>query len=242
MSVRHSVVLMLATVSVLFLLLALETAFAEPPALAPTEEPTKAPYVFPTPIFIPTYPNDAATGSPIRTTGATPPAAIPQSSPGGTYTVQSGDSPWTIAQKLCGSGAKWSIIVTANNIADATRIRIGTVLKIPSDCATASAARLSPTPPPPPPAATPTNMTVASTLATPSYVVRTPTPSTGASEPITWFTVGTVIINVGSGLMMMGSVLSGASAFLVYRRARFIDEMTHMVRRLRVRSHKPPYT
>src|SRR5512146_1680017 len=134
MTSRQAVVLALALVSATMALLAFDTAAAGPPALAPTEEPTKRPYVFPTPIFIPTYPTEiaSATAVPARTTGNTAAPASSQQVGAQSYTIQSGDNPWTIAQKVCGNGTKGTVILAENGITDPTKLRVGAVLKIPA--------------------------------------------------------------------------------------------------------------
>ncbi len=243
MTCRQTIVLFLTLASVTLALLAFETAGAAPPALAPTEGPTKRPYVFPTPIFMPTYPGDVpvATTAPPRTPVVPPAGASPKPAGSDSYTVLPNDNPWTIAQKLCGSGAKWSSIVRENNIADSTRLRIGTVLKIPADCSggatiqpttAAPAATALPTP-------TPNLISFSIPVSTPVSSPRTPTPSTFGGEANTLWQVGMMLVNVGSGLLLLGSVLSGLSAWLVHRRVRFVYEMTHRVRRLRVQHKKP---
>lgn len=47
-----------------------------------------------------------------------------------TYTVQKGDSLWSIAQKFYGSGTKWKVIYDYNNLTS-EYIELGQVLKIP---------------------------------------------------------------------------------------------------------------
>ncbi len=50
----------------------------------------------------------------------------------GTYTVQSGDSLWSIAENKFGDGFKWVEITRANKISNPAEIEIGTKLTIPS--------------------------------------------------------------------------------------------------------------
>ncbi len=50
-----------------------------------------------------------------------------------------------------------------------------------------------------------------------------------------------VAINLLSGLLFVGAILSGASAWMVYRRLRFVEEMSNRVRRFRVREKRPPF-
>jgi LysM repeat protein len=240
MKPRQAIALSLALISVTLAVLAFETAAAAPPALAPTEEPTKRPYTFPTPIFIPTYPADVpiATTTPPRATAATPAVASPKPAGAESYTVQSGDNPWTIAQKVCGNGAKSSSIMQENNIADAARLRVGTVLKIPADCFSGSAA-LSAVATPAATLSVPTPMFVSSSvpISTPASL-RTPTASTVGGEVNVVWQVGMMVVNIGSGLLVLGSIISGTSAWIVYRRIQFISEMTHRVRRLRFRQKR----
>lgn len=48
-----------------------------------------------------------------------------------TYTIQTGDTIYLIAQKMYGQGSKYSLILSANNINENTRLLPGTILKIP---------------------------------------------------------------------------------------------------------------
>lgn len=60
--------------------------------------------------------------------------AQPETPAAGTYTVQSGDCLWNIAQRELGSGTLWEAIYEANRsqIADPSRIQIGQILVIPA--------------------------------------------------------------------------------------------------------------
>lgn len=49
----------------------------------------------------------------------------------GTYTVVKGDSPWSIAEKLLGSGTKYKELMSYNGLAEDATIYAGQVLKIP---------------------------------------------------------------------------------------------------------------
>ena len=55
--------------------------------------------------------------------------------PEGTYTVVKGDSLWRIAQKVYGTGTKWTLIFEANRdvIRDSNVIYVGQTLKIPAE-------------------------------------------------------------------------------------------------------------
>lgn len=93
----------------------------------PTDEPTKRPYVFPTPIFIPTF--VSATDLPSRVT--TTPIATLALSGAQSYTVEAGDNPSIIAKKVYGDAGKFQLIVEANNLTETNRLRVGQVLLIP---------------------------------------------------------------------------------------------------------------
>lgn len=80
---------------------------------APAPEPTPAPVPTPEPS----------------------PAPAPAPAPAGdTYTVKAGDSLWSIAQGLYGTGTKWTVIYDANKdqIKDPSWIQIGQVLTVPA--------------------------------------------------------------------------------------------------------------
>ena len=55
-----------------------------------------------------------------------------QATPGSKYTVQQGDTLYSIAQQAYGDGNKWPVIAQANAIADPNLIYPGQVLYIPS--------------------------------------------------------------------------------------------------------------
>lgn len=55
----------------------------------------------------------------------------PQPTPGGTYTVQPGDSWWRIAEQQLGSGSRMGELLTANGATTATVIHPGQIIKLP---------------------------------------------------------------------------------------------------------------
>src|SRR5438045_9102865 len=54
-----------------------------------------------------------------------------QAIPGSDYTVQQGDTLFSIAQQAYGDGNQWPVIANANNISGPNHITIGQVLYIP---------------------------------------------------------------------------------------------------------------
>lgn len=196
----------------------------------PTDEPLKSPYVFPTPVFIPTYPGD----TPVATTA---PRSAGQPTGPDTYTVQSGDSPWTIAQKIYGNGSKYPVIMSANGLTDTTRLRVGAVLKIPPLAGTPPAAAGTP----PASALTPALPTPAPSSAGPSGVSPTPstTPTrTATSASIIPGSIGDALslaINILAGILALGAFIAAILAFLVYYRSRRIEGLNTRKRRLQIR-------
>ncbi|MCX7838397.1 MAG: LysM peptidoglycan-binding domain-containing protein [Anaerolineae bacterium] len=210
MNVRWVVMLLCALVGS-----ALWTARPALYAQAPTEEPTKRPYVFPTPIFIPTYPNDTpfpprATSTPTTTlTARETPTAEPTTEEQ-TYIVQPGDSLWIIAQKVYGNGAKYPLIAQANDITTTTRLRTGMVLKIPGGANPVTpTATLAP--------ATPTATLPPTPLPTPT-TTPTPAPSSGLTE--SWTDTAAMVLRVLAALCALAGIVSAVSAYLMYARAK----------------------
>jgi len=202
-------------------------AFAEPYAQAtpvPTEEPTKAPYVFPTPIFIPTYADD----TPVPRATLAPGQLVGASS----YTVQSGDSLWVIAQKVYGDGSKYPLIAAANNITSATRLRVGTVLIIPSlaggaspTATTATTAPAAPTPAPPTLAPVPAPILSPTPRASPAPASWTPASLRDAVE---------LGVNIVSALLLLAALAAALMAYLIYLRARRLERLASGKQPLRI--------
>ena len=48
------------------------------------------------------------------------------------YTVQQGETPWSLAQKFYGNGAEYQRILDANGLSEGDNIQPGDVLKIPA--------------------------------------------------------------------------------------------------------------
>ena len=82
-----------------------------------------------------------ATGSGRRPSA--PPATVP-------YTIRSGDTLSSIAERRLGSARHWTRIARANPLLDPNRLRVGEVIRIPAAAAPSSAARGRPVSPPKP--------------------------------------------------------------------------------------------
>ena len=48
-----------------------------------------------------------------------------------TYTIQKGDTLWSIAQQVYGSGKRWKDIADANDISNPNKLAIGQILPLP---------------------------------------------------------------------------------------------------------------
>ncbi len=201
---------------------------------APTDEPTKSPYVFPTPIFIPTY-TSATDLPPTRTTATPRPAGTITGDQ--TYTVESGDNPSLIAKKMYGDAGKYRLIVEANNLTDSTRLRIGTVLIIPPLTPAATAAALSA------PTTTPSQPTVAvaSPEASPTlaeFPTRpanlTPTPQANpVANTSGLFGFAEMALRGLSVMFLLGSLAAAGLSLLFYREARRRSNVSLIKRRLK---------
>lgn len=219
MNLRFFILACLALLCLRITVPSTNTVLAKPHAQAtrtPTEEPTKRPYVFPTPIYIPPFADDTPAPR------VTPVATLPPGTE--TYTVQAGDSPWTIAQKVYGDGTKYKLIMEANGLTDQTRLRVGTVLKIPSlgnPSAQSTPAPAAPTSAviAPTPATTPTALPTA-----PVFPTLAPTPVPGAISGSMVDTVAN-LITIVSGILVIGALVVGGLAYLAFRRARRIEQL-----------------
>ena len=111
----------------------------EPPK---TEPPTRVAAPRDTPSDLPEFIEDdtaiVETGSPAVETPAvveTETAVVETSPEYQTYTVQKGDTLWSISRKFYGVGKKWRTIFQANQdiISNPDKIRAGTEIKIPAN-------------------------------------------------------------------------------------------------------------
>ena len=237
MKSRYFIVACIAIVYTIFLMTAPRqpsTSAAPNAQSTPTEEPTKRPYAFPTPIFIPTYADD----TPVPRT--TPVGSSTTLQPGAdTYTVQSGDSLWVISQKVYGDGSKYKLIMQANDMTDQTKLRIGSVLKIPSvpgavpSLAPTSASEI----PPPPVLSSPTPVAPVATTAPQFTAVPTPVPTSvpsSSSPQLSGETIG-ILLNLASLILFVTGIGSGVLAYLRYQRTRRLEALSSTKHPIRVR-------
>ena len=202
-------------------------------AQSPTEEPTKRPYVFPTPVFVPTYPNDTPQLPPTRaapTATQSAIAATEQPSGDQTYTVQPNDSLWIIAQKVYGNGVKYPLIANANDITTTTRLKTGMVLKIPSAPGLVTATPTSASP-------LPTPAVTRAPIATPTAASPTPTasPTTASLIPASIVGSASSVVNILSAIFVLASLVSAVLAYLMYARTRRLKRIAEGKPPLRLR-------
>jgi LysM repeat protein len=201
-------------------------------APTPADEPTKPPYVFPTPPFIPTFPAESPAPPGPKATAT---RAAVQTTGDRTYTVVAGDNPWKIAEKVYGNGAKSTIILAANGITDPTKLRVGMVLKIPAtDTNGQLVAAVAPTIAPTVVPATPVPPTSQPTPLTP-VPSRVPTPGPNTIGPGIATAAVTFILNIVGSILIVAALICGLLAFLVYRRTLQVQAMTAMAHRIRIR-------
>lgn len=170
----------------------------------------------------------AATTTTATTTTATTAAATRRGQPGGTYTVQPGDTLSLIARDIYGSVNVYQQICTLNGIANCNIIEVGDVLRLPTleqvqsgvtAAAPAPAAATAPTTATPPAATTAVTTTAAvtrTTTVTPTAAVtstgtvsptRTTTPTTAATTTTTTTATTTAGTGTASTTAAGGTVL-----------------------------------
>ncbi len=190
---------------------------------------------------------------------ATPPALNPGDR---TYTVAAGDSYWSIAQKMYGSGSKYKLILEANNLTDKSPLRVGSVLVIPGageGAPTAAPTSVAPATAPSAPAVAPTSVPIMMPTAPPavpptsvptlppiSVVARsqqpgaagTPADPGGGRAPANVSSDSRsqqllTALDILSGIFAATSVICAFLAFQSYNRAKRFERMVIVRRRAR---------
>lgn len=208
---------------------------AQNPSTTLTDEPTKAPYVFSTPVFIPTY-TSATDLPPPRTPPAprTPGTVIGEQ----TYIVEAGDNPSLIAKKVYGDAGKFRLIVEANNLTDSTRLRVGAVLIIPPLTPVATAPAQGAVPTVAPAQSTVVIASADTSLTPPSSSSRsailTPTPATNLNTNSDGFAgLLEIALRALSLIFLLGSLGTAYLAYQFYRNARRREKTSLIKRRLK---------
>lgn len=149
-----------------------------------------------------------------------------------TYKVQAGDNIFLIAQKIYGDSSKYSLILSANNINENTRLSVGMILRIP----------VIPTP-----TATFTLLPSATATVGLSFAMPTAVPSARPEITPTFNQKGVptgeqiAIMNMlttfATSTLVGSTLVCGFLAFVVYSHSRRIARQKGMARRIR-----PPLT
>ena len=161
-----------------------------------------------------------------------------------TYTVQAGDTLWSIAVKFYGNGAKYSLIQQANTLTDNT-LRTGQILVIPF-----AETEKTPTPQAPPlasatPSPTPSILfappAVSPSVAPSSRPIATVTP-TSAPDPAanssgsgiaSLIPILGIVVNVLGAICLLGSIVCAVLSYDIYRRARHYARRRYLGNRVR---------
>ena len=194
--------------------------------------------------------NQATVSAAVATATPQPSAgtSTPDSTGAQTYTVQSGDTLWSIATRFYGNGSKYLLILRANDMADNARRAVGTTLVIPAltDVTPAVLPKTSL-----PPSATPTKVSAApaqplpgGTAATPS-AVATPTslaaeappladpPKNAAPTPLSTYL--SLLIDVLTAICLLGSLTCAFLSVDAYRHSKRFVQRDYIRKRIRVK-------
>ena len=174
-----------------------------------------------------------------------PPAGNPGSQ---SYTIQAGDTLWSIATKFYGNGSKYTLIQQANDLPNNAILQVGSTLILPADgeALPTATSQPSPTPnaiPPAPSSAQPTaapNNPVppSSTAATSTPVGALPPSSASSSNSATSpiIPIAGFFINALSVLCLLGSVACAFLSIDSYRRSKRYVQRDYIRKRIRVKA------
>lgn len=116
---------------------------SDTPRILPPERTAAAPASGPVPATSPVAINPPA--APRTSPAPSSPAVVPTSTPGSvTYTIRSGDTLSTIAGDFYKDTRKWTVIASANPGLDPAKLKVGQVIKIPTEGAIARQATTVP--------------------------------------------------------------------------------------------------
>ncbi len=157
------------------------------------------------------------------------------------YVVEAGDNFWTIALKFYGSGSKYPLIVQANNLTNASRLRAGMILIIPPLVAEPAptltfAATATLNPPTATPASTETPSIATTVIAPTPISTATPLVATTStnSDNATAASPVIAILNILSALCLLGSLVCAVLAYDSYRHAQRMMKRKQIGSRIRV--------
>jgi LysM repeat protein len=189
----------------------------------------------------------ATVNAPVFTATPQPPAATATPDSAGTqsYTVQSGDTLWSIATKFYGNGSKYVLILRANDMPDNARLAVGATLIIPplADANPVVAPKTTV-----PPSATPPGISPAPAQPVPGGLVTTPaanaTPTSQAplladsaksSAPTPLSTYLGLLIDVLSAICLLGSLACAFLSIDAYRHSKRFVQRDYIRKRIRVK-------
>jgi LysM repeat protein len=160
------------------------------------------------------------------------------------YTIQAGDTLWSIATQFYGNGSKYTLIQQANNLPNNAILQVGSTLIIPANGETLPIETSQPSPTPNnvpslvhPTAATnnpvppPSSLTSTPVGVQPSSSASSPSSTTSPIMPIAGF-----FINALSVLCLLGSVACAFLSIDSYRRSKRYVQRDYIRKRIRVKA------
>lgn len=199
----------------------------------------------------PTRGANSSTPTPTRSATAplpTPTALFSLDPKSRIYTVENGDSLWSIAQKVYGNGSKYTFIQRANNLGDRAKLQTGMALIVPPLESEESVggplvmpiATREPTPlplmqsamvPPPIPTASSSSDTLSVSASDSMVEPITPPLVKKTAYPVVGYFV--LVLNLLSGLFFLASVLCSYLSFDIYWRSRGYAHRRNISSRIR---------
>ncbi len=163
------------------------------------------------------------------------------------YTIQAGDTLWSIATQFYGNGSKYTLIQQANNLPNNAILQVGSTLIIPANGETLPIATSQPSPTPNtiPSAPSLVHPTAATnnSVPPPSSSTSTPVgvqPSSSASSPSSATSpimpIASFFINALSVLCLLGSVACAFLSIDSYRRSKRYVQRDYIRKRIRVKA------
>lgn len=161
------------------------------------------------------------------------------------YTIQAGDTLWSIATKFYGNGSKYTLIQQANNLPDNAILQVGSTLIIPTNGETIPIATSQPTPLPNPipsvpslvqPTSVTNNPVLPSSTSTPVGAQSSSSTSSPGSATSPIIPIAGFFINALSVLCLLGSVVCAFLSIDSYRRSKRYVQRDYIRKRIRVKA------